>query len=177
MGHGEELKAAARTPGGLGKTLVQIQAEQMARTRFADMMSSAGVGSHRMGQELYYMLPQGFIDAYEILFIRCFGGKDDGGVGARGASQAEQGQLQKGKAAAKTNGKKYKKHWVIADDKAVNIKEKVDKRLRALAREIVEELEGKESEGSKKTCAECGRILAVGWKFCPFDGSIDEVSE
>lgn len=163
-----------------GKTLVQIQAERMAQSRFTDLMASAGVSYTRMSQEILWFLPDNFVTEYSTLFHKAFGGKDDGGVNARGQSAAESGSLQKGKAAAKTNGKKYKKHWVIADEHAMRLKERIDKRLRAMARDIVEELEaahaGEAGAASGKVdersgCAGCGRFSQVGWKFCPSCGS------
>jgi hypothetical protein len=135
-----------------------------------------------MGLELYYMMPKAFIDAYEEVFIRAFGGKDDGGVNARGQSQAESGVLMKGKTAVRGSaGKKFKRHWTIADETAVELKDRIDKRLRGLARDIRMELETAEGEegslsgggggAGSRQCAGCGRLLSSSWKFCPFDGS------
>lgn len=169
-----ESRGRGRGQAG-GKSLAQLQAEAMADRRYTDLMSSGGVGIYRMSQEMLYFLPKGFVDVYAELFHKAFGGKDDGGVGARGASQAEQGQLDMGPKAARSK-KRYKTYWVIADDHAVRVKDLVDRRLRALAREIRLELEvGEDSEngggrGVKVHCDECGKILSSGWKFCPFDG-------
>ena len=161
---------------GLGKSLTQLQAETMAERRFTDLMASAGIGTHQMAQEVLFHLPRDFVDLYEELFYRAFGGKDDGGVNARGQSAAENGILQKGKTAARKGvGKRYKRHWIIADENAVSLKEKVDKRLRALAREVRLELEGEERAEGRR-CAECGRMLGAGWKYCSSCGTMIDAS-
>lgn len=172
----EESPEPLKPKQALGKSLSQLQAEQMASRMFADLMSSAGVGSYRIGQELMWMIPRAFLDAYEELFTRAFGSRDDGGANLRGQAAASSGVLQKGKTAAKTNGKRYKKHWVIADENAMRLREKVDKRLRALAREIheglVEEDGGSRGNNARqRVCKRCGRMAAIDWVFCPQDGS------
>jgi hypothetical protein len=175
-----------QSTGGLGKSLAQLQAENIAQRLYADFLASAGVSHTRLSQEVLFFLPRPFIDAYSEVFYAAFAGKDDGGVNARGQSQAEQGQLQKGKTAARTNGKKFKRHWVIADEAAVELKDRIDKRLRALAREMREEIgDGSgtdEDRGGRmalagKQCSQCGRIQGEGWKFCPNDGTSNSTGE
>lgn len=88
--------------------------------------------------------------------------------------------------------KKYKKYWVIADEEALEIKDRVDKRLRGLARDIrrdIDELKAirkmeAESQRARKMATigklpvkaeaprcRCGRIMRIDWDFCPFDGN------
>lgn len=154
------------------------------------------MGYNQIAKEMVFFLPEGFMTAYEQLWHKGLGGKDDGGVGARGAAQAETGRLGKAPTRNKEGGiqissggskrKSYKKYWVIADERALEIKDRMDKRLRAMAREIMEELAGLNEEGLDRKgqlgdgrgasgvtprCAGCGRILQAGWKFCPNDGA------
>lgn len=162
-----------------GKTLAHLQAEAMAEKRFTEMMASAGVGYNQMAKELLFFLPKSFLDAYEQLWYRGFAGKDDGGTGARGAATAEQARV--GKASGKglqglggAKRKTYKKYWVIADEHALEVKDRMDKRLRGMAREIKDMLAGIDEDarrGGSSRCPECGRILQAGWKFCPNDGA------
>jgi len=158
---------------------------------FADLMASAGVGYNQIAKEVFFFLPQGFLDAYEQLWHKGLAGKDDGGAGARGAAQAETGRLGKaptrnvpGKIQISGGGakrKSYKKYWVIADEEALELKDLIDKRLRGIAREIQFELdemarrrrgepEREGHLGSGTRCTGCGRMMREGWKFCPFDG-------
>lgn len=159
------------------KTLVHLQAEAMAEKRFTEMMASAGVGYNQMAKELLFFLPKAFLDAYEQLWYRGFAGKDDGGTGARGRATDEASRV--GKASGKglqglggAKRKTYKRYWVIADEEALLVKDRMDKRLRGMAREIKDMLAGVDREGSDQVrCAECGRILQASWKFCPNDGT------
>ena len=179
-----------RTAGG--KTLVHILAERKAQSMYTDLMASGGVGYNQIAKEVLFFLPRDFLEVYEELWQQGLAGKDDGGAGARGESQAETGRVGKASTRNVPGGmqissggakrKSYKKYWVIADEEALALKDKVDKRLRGLTREARQELQEIRSrragaEGStggtvqvKPRCAGCGRILEAGWKFCPNDG-------
>lgn len=169
------------------KTLLQLQAEALAEKRFTEMMASAGVGYNQMAKELLYFLPKQFLEAYEQLWYRGFAGKDDGGAGAGGPGRIADEAARVGKASGKglqglggAKRKTYKKYWVIADEQALELKDRMDKRLRSMAREIKDLLIGLDAEengGKVDRCASCGRILQVGWNHCPFDGSARFASE
>lgn len=159
------------------RSLMQLQIDRKAQALFTEYLASAGVAYTRIAQEVLFYLPRDFVDAYEEVWRRACAGKDDGGSGLRGSSDAEQALVGKasgkglqGLGGAKRKG--YKKYWVIADDAALDIKERTDKKLRSLARTMREELAvGKKAEsGELLGCQACGRILQVGWKFCPNDG-------
>jgi len=195
-----------------GTDLVHMLAEKKARSLFVDMMASAGLGNHRIAKEVFYFLPQDLLDVYEELWYMGTGGKDGGNTGARGKAAEEAGAL--GKAGTDNSGsnrtnsgqrgtmyisgggsskrKKYKKYWVIADEEALEIKDRVDKRLRGLARDIrrdIDELKAirkmeAESQRARKMATigklpvkaeaprcRCGRIMRIDWDFCPFDGN------
>lgn len=162
-------------------TIVQLQAKVMAEKMFTDMMASAGVDHRRMAQELLFFLPRGFCDAYEMLWYRGVAAKGtDGGSDERGRgnlAKAELGRAQGGGKGGAGRRRSHKKYWVIADERALEIKDRVDKRLRGIAREIGEELreiDGGAREAVKKgarACGDCGRLVGEGWKYCPYDGS------
>lgn len=178
------------------KSLVQMQAERMARSRFTDLMASAGVGYNQIAKEVFYFMPQELLDVYAELWHAGVAGKDDGGTGARGQADAEQARV--GKASGKglqglggAKRKTHKKYWVIADEDMLAIKDRADKRIRALARSLRLEMDqvraarrnrGGDEEGSVSAveamrCSDCGRILQAGWKFCPNDGTSNSISE
>lgn len=177
----EDRKTTGREAG---LSLVQMQAKVMAEKMFTDMMASGGVDHRRMAQELLFFLPRGFCDAYEQLWYRGVAAKGtDGGSDERGRSnlaKAELGRAQGGGKGGAGKRRSHKKYWVIADERALEIKDRVDKRLRGIAREIQQELKeidderngGKAGEGkSARMCGECGRLVGEGWKYCPYDGS------
>lgn len=137
-----------------GKTLQQLTAERMAESRFTDMMASAGVGTDSMALEVLYWMPRDFQDAYQEVYMGAL--KDtDGGAGGKGKTADAMGKLGKA-AAAKTTGKKYKKYWVIQDEELLELKTRIDKRLRGLAREIRGELDQRQVFG-KVTDKEVGQ--------------------
>lgn len=154
--------------------LIRRQAEQMAASRFADLAASAGVPYTQISQQLLFFLPPDFVHTYEDLFHRAFAGKDDGGINARGQATAEQATIGKatGKGLAGLGGAKrktFKRYWVIADETAVHLKGRVDRRLRLIARDITAEL-NQQPEVSAPSCASCGRRISTDWSFCPYDG-------
>lgn len=165
--------------GGQQLTIVQLQAKVMAEKMFTDMMASAGVDHRRMAQELLFFLPRGFCDAYEQLWYRGVAAKGtDGGSDERGRgnlAKAELGRAEGGKSGGAGKRRSHKKYWVIADERALEIKDRVDKRLRGIAREIQQELREQDGEKvrarSARACGDCGRLVGEGWKFCPYDGS------
>lgn len=180
------LKAEAAGVGD--KTLAQIMAEKKARDMFTDMMAGAGVHADRMALEVMYWLPQDFLDLYQELYTRALRGTD-GGTGDRGKAAQTTGEL--GKAARKTaggQGKKYKKYWTVADEQVLELKSRVDKRLRSMTREIRDTLTEYDIKGGEKVigtgrvkaaaaqCVDCGILLAVHWKFCPRCGLSKEIS-
>jgi len=136
-----------------------MQAQELAERMFADMMSSAGVGVGRISQELLFFIPKHFRDMYIEMFRRALrgsdggsdeagrrndavgklgraaGGNTDGWGGGKGGSD-ERRQVR----GVSGRGKKYKKFWTVDDERALRLKEKVDRRLRAIARDIEEEM-------------------------------------
>ena len=189
-----------------GLSLVHRLAEAKARGMFADLMASAGVGYNQIAKEVFFFMPQALLDVYEDVWYTGLAGKDDGvGGGGRGVGQAQvaavgkaatqnQKGMKNGKVYVSSGGSKrkgYKKYWVIADEEALEIKDRFDKRLRGLAREMGQELfelkwrrsrgerdepRGKAGAGAgggaratrsaRVNCESCGRLMGEGWKFC-----------
>jgi hypothetical protein len=172
--------------------------------RLVETMSAAGLSEGSISREILFLLPRDFVMAYEALYHRAvrtgLEGRRDievevtdkkgegtgeyetlgGVVKARGGrrSRLAEGESLGGMAGAR-KGKAYKQAWTVADERALDLKHKMDKRLRKIAREVKVFLEG-EMEGStgeggeqeRKKCAGkgCGKWLEHGWKYCPFCG-------
>lgn len=177
---------------------VQIREEQIRRAvdkRVAEVLSAAGVDTRRMALQVLYYLPDRFVEVYEELFDKALKRAGEESPGAEGGADAGTlGKAPSGTSGSKGNktqlrggqGKKYKNIWVIKDDDALDLKNRVDKRLRSLAREIQTEMTfgrtdhgglgtgvsailGKYCEG--KGCGGKGRLKSESWRFCPDCGS------
>lgn len=181
------------------------QVDAMVRSRLAGMMAAGGVSHAVASQELLFLLPPEFARAYELLFDTALK-LDSGSHTGAGIRQGEIGKgpadaplpgtvkglrVDSGKNAGSAprvgaGGKRYKNNWTVRDDKALALKHRLDKRLRAMAREITELLEDRfgstrdASMGSDRTagvgdstrrCSSCGRVMAIEWNFCPNDGA------
>lgn len=199
MTEDKKFKREVTTGGhrsGQTLSLVQMQAKVLAEKMFTDMMASAGVDHRRMAQELLFFLPRGFCDAYEQLWYRGVAAKGtDGGSDERGRgnlAKAELGRAEGGRSGGAGKRRSHKKYWVIADEQALEIKDRVDKRLRGIAREIGYELaeidQLRKSGGyvvksehqramSQRSCGGCGRFVEDRWDYCPYDGSRIGVNE
>ena len=141
--------------------LDERRVEERAQRKFTDLMASAGITQDRMATELLYFLPRDFVDAYSNLFHDIF--QLDAGANARGQRLVKDAELARTKGSAKTNGKRHKKHWVITNPKAFATKEKVDKKLRKIAREMRASQEDKQSQ---LTCSNCKKYMEEDWTYC-----------
>ena len=151
--------------------------DDKVRSRLAEIRAAAGVPHSQISMEVLYFLPKNFIQVYGELFTRAV--KSDGGEDARSAQQVDGATV--GKVAVRKTGagptigaakKRYKKTFVVLDEKALDIKGRMDKRLRGMAREILAELAGVETGAAGATaCSRCGMFMQLTWGFCPKDGT------
>jgi hypothetical protein len=157
------------------------------RTRLAEIMSSAGLGYNQIALEILYLLPKEFIDRYIWLWEKALG--PAGGGDVRGQQLARDANLERAQTSSKDKGnlpsmgavgKRYKKIFVIRDEHAFDLKHKIDKRLRGIAREIRNELEGLTDQRGKhdraegriaQQCKACGKIMHGDYNYCPYDGA------
>lgn len=147
------------------------QLDDKVRARLAEIRASAGVPHAQVALDVLYFLPKAFLDQYADMFTRAV--KSDGGEDARNRSQVEAGEV--GKATGGTTGgagKRYKRTFVVLDERALSLKTGIDKRLRQIARDIEVGLSGVEVKASTAQCGSCGMFLQARWKFCPMDGSL-----
>lgn len=161
--------------------------DEKIRTRLAEIMSSAGLGYNQISLEILYLLPAEFVNRYIWLWEKALGPAGSGDArGQQLARDANLGRAQT-KTAAKGNkigagaggqGKKFKRIGMsIRDERALELKSRIDRRLRSIARDIRNfELDDRDSSwlSEKKTaqCASCGRIMDESWVHCPYDGSL-----
>lgn len=144
--------------------------DDKVRTRLAEIRAAAGVPHSQISMEVLYFLPERFIEIYGTLFTKAV--KSDGGESARAAQQQSAAEVGKSaNTAAATNQKRFKRTFVVLDEKALDVKTKIDKRLRQIARDIEVELAGGEGRAEAVTCNNCGMFLQRDWRFCPRDGS------
>ena len=149
--------------------------DDSVRARLAEIRASAGVPHRQVSMEVLYFLPKGFLDSYAELFSKAV--KSDGGSDAQGQRAAEDGKLGKAPGTGAKPGRRYKKTFVVLDEDALELKTRVDKRLRLLAKEIRGNLDlskaerARLAEGRKaEQCAGCRGFMQDGWKFCPLCG-------
>lgn len=152
--------------------------DDKVRSRLAEIRAAAGVPHSQISMEVLYFLPKSFIQAYGDLFTRAV--KSDAGEDARAAQQTDGATV--GKTAVRKTGagptigaakKRYKKTFVVLDEKALDIKSRMDKRLRGMAREMLAELSGAEQVGAAgaAVCTRCGMFMQLNWGYCPKDGT------
>lgn len=154
-----------------GRELGYDALDDKVRARLAEIRAAAGVPHSQISLEVLYFLPKTFVEMYGTLFTRAV--KSDGGESARAEGQLQAGELAKATGrGAKTNQKRYKRTFVVLDERALELKTKLDKRLRQMAREIELELSGLPIEKKARQCGSCGTFLQGVWKYCPMDGSI-----
>lgn len=145
------------------------QLDDKVRTRLAEIRAAAGVPHSQISLEVLYFLPEKFLRAYGDMFTRAL--KADGGEDARARSQAEAGEV--GKATGGTTGqsRRYKKSFVVLDERLLHYKTTVDKRLRSVGREIEMMMSGGKLEKVEKRCPSCGSFVQARWRFCPMEGA------
>lgn len=153
--------------------------DDKVRSRLAEIRAAAGVPHSQIALEVLYFLPRGFIQAYGDLFTRAV--KSDGGEDSRARQQTDGAVV--GKVAVRKTGagptvggggKRYKKTFTVMDEHALEVKNRLDKRLRQMAREIMEELMagpgGRKATARAQGCTGCGMFLHTAWKYCPTCG-------
>lgn len=176
--------------------------DDKVRIRIAEIMSSGGVGYNQISLEILYLLPVEFINRYIEVWEKAMGP----GIKAPGDAMAHDAELGKANTDTKKKGqvvgagaggvtKRFKRILTIRDERALMLKDRMDKRLRNMAREMRLELSGltentmenmkgvginemvgdgnpNKLRGVRRCQPGCGKLFPVNYQFCPFDGSI-----
>jgi hypothetical protein len=163
-----------------------------ARQLLREMHDDLGVERVRVVKEAEHeaereALPKPLREAYEALYLRTYGTNGAVSVGdanvIRGIGKREtrtsssQPEGRGGSAQPSTKKFGQSRRSVIVDQKAYGIKINYDRKLRRLAKEIMEDLAGAEADTRINVCTRCARIGEEGWRFCPNCGSTMEVQE
>lgn len=186
---GEEVERMRRAQvSGSAPGVSAVQAQMLAlsdgrvRARLAEVLSSAGLNADRVALEVLYMLPAEFVRGYTDLFHRALTTGEEG-RGSRDDQKAELGKAR-GKG-AKAGKKATRGAFFIRSEKALGEKERIDRALRKLARQMRDAgnaATGKETvlrcgEGVEQTEAGCGRWVENTWRYCPHCGKDQKVAD
>ncbi len=164
---------SSRTGNGGGTDAL----DDAVRRRLAEIMAAAGVPHAQIALEVLYYLPKAFLDQYSELFTKAL--KADGGESARNGAQQDNAGVGKAetpgnRGGAKQQTKRYKRTFVVLDERALDLKGKIDSRLRGMAREIALDLAGGGGSALRTlTCTGCGSFMQLAWKYCPKCGNTD----
>lgn len=158
----------------------------------AEILASAGVPSSRIALEVLFLLPDRFVDVYSEVFEASLiapvkaPGEAAGLAGELGRAPGSTSALRGTVSQVSGTGKKYKRIWVIKSEEALALKNRMDKRLRAMGREMELELEEIRRHGSgegagegssraggmssQASCGRCGKLVREDYRFCPSCG-------
>lgn len=138
---------------GVDKSLekgLEQRIEGEVRRRLTDRLASAGVGTDGVAREVLYLLPQEFVEAYRLVMMRALKlpggvpgsegeqvGVDQGRILAEGPTPSRYRGTEKGLGMKRQGGggKRWKNTgWIVRDERWLQIKTELDRRLMELAR-------------------------------------------
>jgi acyl-CoA synthetase (AMP-forming)/AMP-acid ligase II len=155
--------------------------------RLATALSSAGLNDRQVMAEVLMMLPEGFVSAYEQVYLAAYGsgavrvsdnprqGVKKNDVRIRSNQADRVGGVGVGKKSSASRGS------VVHSGHALTVKTFADRKLRALARDIRARM-GDDSGSLPRRCAgRCKRWADTEWNYCPNCGgpteTVDERGE
>ena len=161
------------------KTFEDRVAEEVNK-RLTLAASAAGVDRGRIELEVLFLLPPEFVWRYRELFDRALsdpikptsdGGKDEGRIKAPGRTNGDALNARSMRAAQP--GRRYVAGaWPVRDEKALEVKKRLDKRLIRLAVESLELVSMRAGDLVKESpppqCSTCGLYQKPEWVRCPF---------
>jgi hypothetical protein len=178
----------------------QARIEGEVRRRLTEAAAAGGVPHSRASLEVLYLLPDSFLRVWIELFDAALKlpssptggtvrqgelGKANSGDALRGTHKGLRTDSSANAGSAPHLGggaeKKGPGGWHVKNTRALEIKGRMDKRLRSLARDIRRELAGVEDDGRDENgrqravaevlqCSGCGRIADRAWNWCPHCG-------
>jgi hypothetical protein len=173
------------------------------RRKYQDFLASAGISENRVATEVLYWLPHEFMEGYRELFHQALilGDGTKSGVNRLGENVVRKVTKERGKKgsmrATQGSAPGMGGGWVIRDERALEVKRRVDRALVSLIGRTRGRVYGKrvETEGEKlvereggtpggvgeerglvtvrggghrKCCRTCGKLAGNGWVICPF---------
>ena len=136
---------------------------------------------HWVKAEVIRVLPQGFLAVYEDLVLRsspslrgASGASAEVGVASGKAlrTRTSTGQTETRSGAHNRKRQGLSQRSVLGDERALVLRRRIDRKLRALAREIRGEDEGIRNE--LRRCTRCRTFAEGDWLYCPRDGAPTE---
>ncbi len=134
----------------------------------------------RIEGELLRSLPPRFTSAYEALLLRCFPvlrgdpAKDPDAAVAPGRAlrvRTSTGQTETRSGAHNSRRSGLSRRDPLGEERAIRLRARVDRKLRALAREM--DTEG-ERRDQLRRCTRCRTFADTDWLYCPRDGAPTE---
>jgi len=142
------------------------------------------VVADRIEGELVRSLPPRFTSAYEALLLRCFpvlrGAAErdpDAAVSSTKSVRARvtTGQTETRGAAHNARRSGLSQRDPLGSEKAIRLRARVDRKLRALAREMSAFIEGTDQRRDQlRRCTRCRTFADTDWLYCPRDGAPTE---
>lgn len=162
----------------MAKTFDDKVAEEVNK-RLTLAASAAGVDRGRVEIEILFLLPPEFVRQYKELFDRALadpikpttdGGKDEGRVRASGRTGDG---LHVRTMGAAGGGKRFVAgSWPIRDERAVELKRRLDRQIIGQVRDALALLSigaaGVEEQPPPPQCTTCGLFQKPEWVRCPF---------
>lgn len=156
------------------------------KKRLADALADAGVGARRVAIEVLYLLPEGFVREYELLFHEALSLGDEGKGGVNDA-QATLGRAASGLKGGSGGGSRRHSVFPVKSEAALEKKLWVDRQLRKLTRAMQQHAGASETAGINATegryrCGQrtersrnqkrgCGKWQEKNWIYCPYCGT------
>lgn len=170
----------------LGKSPSHLPAELTGRAGPARKM----VEIRAVGEEILDVMPEGFVFQYQSLWLSAVGrsvggrpGLPERVVAPNVVAKANRSQPRTSTGQREHRGGAKRSKDVdpggveIAREGDLNFKRKMDRKLRAIAREIRVWREGGRLKGGIRRCSQCKRFGDEEWVYCPWDGKRMEESD
>lgn len=118
--------------------------EDQVRRRLQERLVAAGVGRSEVALEVLYWLPREFLEDYRALFMKALelgdGAKSGRGNGTEVAKIPSRlrGKVPNagGTGSGSGSGRFYRGEWIVADETALELKNRVDRQLKGLVRKM-----------------------------------------
>lgn len=153
------------------------------RGEIRDLSARKGFDVGGVHSEIVRMLPEGFVLQYELLWLRGLKGVSGQRLGdpdsavepAKRTVRVSTTQVET-RGAARSGGRRQgvSGRTLLADLRAVAFRSKIDRKLRALAREMARWSGGDDEKSLVRRCTKCRVWTEDGWNFCPRDGAPTE---
>ena len=150
--------------------------------KLAAALSAAGLNDRQVMAEVLMYLPEGFVGAYEKLWLDAFGTGAQGGKSPDGRVSVVKNQAPRTSSGTvdRIGGVGAGKKAVVPRDtvrsgRALSTKTWADRKLRSLAREINSRMSDDSDKNAPRRCAgQCKRWADVEWNYCPHCGGPTE---